>query len=764
MKRKRCYVGVMLVLYMLSGCGTVPKEKAAPKPPRAVMSEKSGDVATVTDISRESVKEKPDVTRVVIKLDQKANYSTLRNGNQLVVNIHGAKMESSLKQFDVRDPIIQSVTAKQVGNTVKSVIELTSEDIAYRLTKSKNPLHILVDVWRISPTTGMAQRKDSHAASGSPGPVQSISPEASPRSKQVPLDIRETPGESPSSAMAGSTPPPGRSTPAQLQWFSEKLSQVLQEKELLKQQLLDVEKSFAVKDSMIQVLERKLKEANDRIVEVEEELIKAKSTVSLAEENQLALQREVQQLIVQLEQVVVGEPASPSDVEPTEEALKSRSERILQEISVLQEESISLSEIKDQMDALKAQIDNLVKERDSLIAQKDACDDEVATLRSELGKLAAIENELRTKDIQLARLKNAIGAALSGEPVSQPMPSVSTKTRSTTPPPPSTPSGEETLDIQSAFPEEPVTAAEQPEAAPRSGASKPKMSLKELIREHQMMSQSANPGDYVLGPDDVLRIKVLDEEGLDKTITVSSDGFITYPLLGDLRVDGLSVMQLDAQVTSLLARDFLVDPEVVVEVVKPRSKKVYIMGGVKQPGYHELQGEQRLLGTLLEAGGPNSFNTEARILRLPKGDVGSEETLSPIVVDLQKLFEEGDQTQNIVLQDGDVVMVGAKSASPGEEGQIAALAAGSNQFYVVGSVLKPGIYTYKEGDTVLDAVLRAGGFTEFASRNSTKVVREANGKTRTMRVKMKDIMEKGEMEKNITIMPGDMIIVPESFF
>jgi polysaccharide export outer membrane protein len=61
-------------------------------------------------------------------------------------------------------------------------------------------------------------------------------------------------------------------------------------------------------------------------------------------------------------------------------------------------------------------------------------------------------------------------------------------------------------------------------------------------------------------------------------------------------------------------------------------------------------------------------------------------------------------------------------------------------------------------------VLRAGGFTEFASRNSTKVVRESNGKTRTFQVRMKDVMDRGEMDKNITILPGDMIIVPESFF
>ena len=189
------------------------------------------------------------------------------------------------------------------------------------------------------------------------------------------------------------------------------------------------------------------------------------------------------------------------------------------------------------------------------------------------------------------------------------------------------------------------------------------------------------------------------------------------------------------------------------------------MGMVKQPGYHELQGDQRLLGTLLSAGGPSAFTTEAKILRLPtKQDMVSGEgadSVSPVIVDLNKLFNEGDQSQNLLLQDGDVIMVAEKGSSVTADGKPVL---GPMQFYVVGSVAKPGIYNYQDNDTALDAILRAGGFTEFASRNETKVVRDENGKTKTFKIKMKDVMEKGEMDKNIPIMPGDMIIVPESFF
>jgi polysaccharide export outer membrane protein len=419
-------------------------------------------------------------------------------------------------------------------------------------------------------------------------------------------------------------------------------------------------------------------------------------------------------------------------------------------VAVLHQESIVLGESQGEIEELNAQIASLISERDNLQARVDGYAKEITSLKEMTSKLTAFQQELQLREGELARLRQAIGQAaqlVSG-------PSTGTTTRVVQP------------TIQSTQPQGTAPDAGDASSLPMAAAPSEgdnQLRLAELIQQQEMFPP--DEGSYILGPDDVLQIKVQNEDNLDKTVTVSSDGFITYPLLGDLRVDGLSTAQVDAQITSLLARDYLVDPEVIVEVVKQRSKKVYIMGLVKQPGYHEIPGDQRLLGTLLSAGGPVSFNTEARLLRLPKGDmVGTEsvDTMSPIVVDLQRLFVEGDQSQNILLRDGDVLMIAEKNT--GETTPTGHPELGPDQFYVVGSVANPGVYTYKQGDTVLDAVLRAGGFTEFASRNAAKVVRESNGKTRTFQVKMKDVMERGEMDKNITIMPGDMIIIPESFF
>lgn len=756
---KTCVV-LLLGVVVLAGCAPSPDDEMSIQSVSSnapMVETQSSSMAMVTDILKKPIPDKPDVSRVVLTLDQKASYSTSREGNRLIVNVFNAKMKSSIQQLEVQDPVINSITTKQVGNSVKSVVELVSQDIAYRPSTDTDPFQIVIDVWQIASKTAVQQPSgSSDTVVAMPESVKALDAEPDTRSRDVVLDIAQPATSMPATDMRQSDAPQSEArqpsdTPAQLEWFSEKLSQVLQERELLKQQLLESDKSFAVKDSMIQVLERKLKEANTRIVELEEEVIKTKSKISLAEENEGAIRDEFVRLLSRLEDAS-GLDAVPLAGTPTVAALRERSEQVLSKVSVLRQESIVLGESQGEIEDLNAQMAALTAERDNLQQRVDGYAKEISSLKEMTAKFTAFEQELRLRESELSRLRQAIGQA--AQLVMDP--TASSAPRTIQP------------EIQSVQSQDSSSASDT-SSLPLvvEGASteqdNEQVRLAALLNEQAMFP--ADEGEYVLGPDDVLQIKVLKEENLDKTVTVSSDGFITYPLLGDLRVDGLSTAQIDAQITSLLARDYLVDPEVIVEVVKQRSKKVYIMGLVKQPGYHEIPGDQRLLGTLLAAGGPVSFNTEARLLRLPKGDMmGTEsvDTMSPVIIDLQRLFVEGDQTQNIILRDGDVLMVAEKNT--GGISTDAAPALGPDQFYVVGSVVNPGVYTYKQNDTVLDAVLRAGGFTEFASRNSTKVVRESNGKTRTFQVRMKDVMERGEMDKNITIMPGDMIIVPESFF
>ena len=539
--------------------------------------------------------------------------------------------------------------------------------------------------------------------------------------------------------------------PAQLEWFSQKLSEVLQEREKIKQDLLMIEQKVAVKDSMIQVLERKIKEANQRIVELEEEVIRANSKASLVEQNEQTVRNDLQQVLDSLEGASRGSSVAISAT--SDDPVQRRSAEIVSKISALQQENVSLAGAKEQVDSLRQQLDTLIQERDELRAQNGTYLAEIESLKGQVAGSAATQQMLQAKEYELAKLRKAIGeAAQLVSPSSAQI--VLPQAHNATP----------TTEISyQAQEQEPLEMADGTSEVMSEQPSSDDSQLK--LAELLQQNPPANADEYVLGAGDVIKITVANEENLGATVTVSSDGFITYGFLGDFRVDGLTVGQLDAQITSILGQDYLVNPDVTLEVIKPRSKKVYIMGMVKQPGYHELQGDQRLLGTLLSAGGPSAFTTEAKILRLPtKQDMVSgagADSVSPVIVDLNKLFNEGDQSQNLLLQDGDVIMIAEKGSAVTADGKPVL---GPMQFYVVGSVAKPGIYNYQDNDTALDAILRAGGFTEFASRNETKVVRDENGKTKTFKIKMKDVMEKGEMDKNIPIMPGDMIIVPESFF
>jgi len=87
-----------------------------------------------------------------------------------------------------------------------------------------------------------------------------------------------------------------------------------------------------------------------------------------------------------------------------------------------------------------------------------------------------------------------------------------------------------------------------------------------------------------------------------------------------------------------------------------------------------------------------------------------------------------------------------------------------SQVKVIGQVAKPQALPFREGITALDAVLAVGGLAPFAAGNRAKIVRTENGKQRELRIKLDDIINKGDMQQNILLQPGDVLVVPESRF
>jgi polysaccharide export outer membrane protein len=239
--------------------------------------------------------------------------------------------------------------------------------------------------------------------------------------------------------------------------------------------------------------------------------------------------------------------------------------------------------------------------------------------------------------------------------------------------------------------------------------------------------------DYIVGERDVLKISVYENPDLTTVARVSGEGTILFPLLGEVKVSGMTIPQIASKLSGLLAEGYIVNPQVIVFIEEFRSKKVTIIGEISRPGLYELPGPTTLLELLSKAGGITKDAGDKTIIKR-KMPQGSEHA---ITVDLRKLIEKGDTSIDIALQDGDSVYIPK-----------------AGFFYITGEVRKPDVYKFEEGTTVIKAITMAGGFTDKAATKRVKIKRTEDGK--------ENILEKvGDDE---IVRPNDVIIVPESFF
>lgn len=88
----------------------------------------------------------------------------------------------------------------------------------------------------------------------------------------------------------------------------------------------------------------------------------------------------------------------------------------------------------------------------------------------------------------------------------------------------------------------------------------------------------------------------------------------------------------------------------------------------------------------------------------------------------------------------------------------------SSQIRVLGQVTKPGAVPYRESMTLLDVIIEVGGLTKFAAGNRSRLVRKVDGRSKESRVRLDDLVNRGRVEQNVPMRPGDIVIVPEAVF
>lgn len=164
-------------------------------------------------------------------------------------------------------------------------------------------------------------------------------------------------------------------------------------------------------------------------------------------------------------------------------------------------------------------------------------------------------------------------------------------------------------------------------------------------------SLPADPG-YLLGPEDVLLISVWKDEHLTREVVVRPDGMISFPLVGDLAVEGKTVDELRSDLVRRLVK-YIPNVNVTVAVTKVLSYKIYVVGRVTKPGEYLVGHYTDVLQALSLAGGLTPFAAENDI-KIIRRVMGQQQVFQFRYGDARK---GRDLEQNIILQRGDVLMV-----------------------------------------------------------------------------------------------------------
>lgn len=248
------------------------------------------------------------------------------------------------------------------------------------------------------------------------------------------------------------------------------------------------------------------------------------------------------------------------------------------------------------------------------------------------------------------------------------------------------------------------------------------------------------PEDYLIQPEDVLRISVVGEPDLGLDQIVDPKGSINVPMLGSVMAGGLTRTQLADELAKRYSK-YLVEPKVQVGLVQFRKPRVYVVGQVNRPSTFELRAGDRVMEAIALAG---SFTQNADLSAATLTHQGSEER---VPLDLHRLFFQGDMAENLTLQDGDTIYI------PEDV---------TNRFFVLGEVMRPGKYEYKEGMTVMDAISDAGGANPKANAKSTFVIRGDPKNPQRIKVDVSRFLKHADIRQNVVLQPGDVIYIPET--
>ncbi len=293
---------------------------------------------------------------------------------------------------------------------------------------------------------------------------------------------------------------------------------------------------------------------------------------------------------------------------------------------------------------------------------------------------------------------------------------------------------------------ESATAAAAPAAAAATHHVPP------ALMENDVFKTVNGTVEYKIGPGDTLEITLWDgNTPARQELLVRPDGRVSFGLVENLDVSGLTAPELDDLLTARLGQ-YLKKPRIDVRVKEHKSKTVRLLGAVARTthfysgaGEYRLKGKTTMLELLTRAGGPtDDADLKSVLVRRKSG-----ETVS---LNLYRTIIQGDVSQDIVLNDGDLIYLPTLSKE-------------ANRVYVFGEVQRPGAYTFRGSEMrLIDAISEAGGITPFASQAETRVVRGDITRPEIISANLLRLVENGDRSQNLQLASGDLIYVPRSGF
>ncbi len=256
------------------------------------------------------------------------------------------------------------------------------------------------------------------------------------------------------------------------------------------------------------------------------------------------------------------------------------------------------------------------------------------------------------------------------------------------------------------------------------------------------------PGEYVVGPGDVLAINIW--QGIKaelRKVQVNERGLVSFGYVDDVRAAGLTIQEFDRVLTKKLAR-FIKNPRIEIAVVKFSSKIVRVMGAVARPRNIQIAKAITVLDTILLSGGHITGQTRGDLERIRLIRDGTPQTINL----LRYISGSGGNQDNPLVQANDLIFVPEASREQTQEARV----------YVFGEVKRPGVYPFSFKMTALDAIAKSGGFSNFGLPGQVRIIRGDPERPQVLLADLNALLQRGDLRGNLRLESIDVIVVPRS--